>query len=110
MFIKTLVFGNVYLPTTTIFENELSDLDTKYNDIKQELEERRINNLIDGNQYDYYKDIDGAVIIGAVVADTEELIIPSQLNGLDVIGLNTKSFYGYNSNNHNITKKTFVSR
>lgn len=63
---------------------------------------------IDGNQYDYYKDIDGAVIIGAVVADTEELIIPSQLNGLDVIGLDTKSFYGYNSNNHNITKKIVI--
>ena len=57
------------------------------------------------NQYDYYKDINGVVIIDAIVADTEELIIPSQLNGLDVIGLASESFNGYNSNNHNITKK-----
>ena len=46
---------------------------------------------IAGNRYDYYKDIDGVVIIDAIVADTEELIIPSQLNGLDVIGLATES-------------------
>ena len=63
---------------------------------------------IGGNQYDYYKDIDGVVIIDAIVADTEELIIPSQLNGLDVIGLARESFNGYNSNNHNITKKIVV--
>ena len=63
---------------------------------------------IAGNRYDYYKDIDGVVIIDAIVADTEELIIPSQLNGLDVIGLATESFNGYNSNNHNITKKIVI--
>ena len=46
------LFGNVYLTTTTIFENELSDLDNKYGDIKQDIEKKYKNNLIDANQYE----------------------------------------------------------
>ena len=60
------------------------------------------------NYYEYYEDIDGVVIVRSKVADTEELIIPSKINGLDVIGLETGSFNGDYSNNYNITKRIIV--
>ncbi len=60
------------------------------------------------NQYEYYKDLDGVVIVGSKVVDTEELIIPSTLNGYNVVGLETRAFDGAYSNNHKITKKIVV--
>lgn len=63
---------------------------------------------IDGNYYEYYEDLDGAVIVNSKVLDTETLVIPSKLNGLDVVRLEAYSFNGAYSNNHNITKKLII--
>lgn len=63
---------------------------------------------INGNYYEYYEDVDGAVIVSSKVLDTEVLVIPDKINGLDVVTLEAYSFNGAYSNNHNITKKLII--
>lgn len=64
---------------------------------------------MDGNYYEYYEDIDGAVIVKAIIKDSEIIEVPTYIGNLKVIGLVNSSYSAYRYNNQYLTKKIIVS-